>query len=210
MANPGDLVTLPVALAWLGTIDQPDVVPGLISAVSTTIQNFVGYQFAQASYTRTFNGNASDKMLLPDRPVVSVTSVTIEGIPIQAGTPVPKPGFRFDGKFVYLAGNLGHGIDGGLRGGYGGRFVRGVQNVTIVYQAGYATIPFDVMQACLTWLGAAFALSDSTTNNPAVTDIKAGDTAMKFGAYITTLDGSVVLMPPGVAAALIPYRRVAT
>lgn len=204
----GDLVMLPAALAWLGTTDEQDVVPGLISAVSTTIQNFVGYQFGQASYTRTFNGNSSDKMLMPDRPIVSVTSVTIEGISIQAGTPVPRPGFRFDSKFVYLAGFERYGLERAAAGM--GRFIRGVQNVTIVYQAGYATIPADVTQACLTWLGAVFALSDATTNNPAVTELKAGDTDQKFGAYVTALDGSVVLMPPGVAAALIPYRRVAT
>lgn len=205
----GDLVTLPVALAWLGTSDLQSVVPGLISAVSTTIQNFVGYQFAQASYTRTFNGNASHKMLLPDRPIVSVTSVTIEGISIPAGTPVPQPGFRFDNKFVYLAGFERYGGFGDERA-YAGRFIRGVQNVTISYTAGYATIPPDVVQACLIWLGAVFALSDATTNNPAVNKQRAGDTEQDFGFTVTALDGSVVLMPPGVASYLIPYRRVAT
>jgi len=207
--NPGDLVSLPVALAWLGTTDPQAVLPGLISAVSTSVQNFVGYQFAQASYTRTFNGTGGEKILLPDRPVISVTSVTIEGISVPAGTPVPQPGFRFDSKFVYLAG-IGRGFGLGHRGGFEGRFVRGVQNIVISYEAGYAVIPFDVVQACLTWLGVLFALSDSTANNPAVSEQKAGDTSQKFGAYVTALDGSVVLMPPSVAAELIPYRRVAT
>jgi hypothetical protein len=206
MANPGDLVTLPQAEAWLQqTADPGNLIAGLVSAVSTQIQNFVGYQFASASYTRTFNGNGGQKMLLPDRPVTAVASLTIDGIAVPAGAVGATPGYLFDNKFLYLyGGGVGGSMGRNWRGSY--VFTRDVQNVTVTYTAGYATVPYDVQQACLNWLGSAYALLGE---DPTVKQLRAGDTQIDFSFITTKLGEVTLLIPPAIAAAISPYQRVA-
>lgn len=203
----GDLVTIDQALAWLNqNVDQNGVIAGLISSISGKIQKFVGYQFAEASYTRTFNGNNSHMLLLPDRPVISVQSVTIDTFtPPQSTSPV-MPGFTWDDRFVYLRG--GFGLE--YRGSWAhDRFHHGIQNVQIAYTAGYATIPADVQQACLDWMSVAWEIASGEVS-PAARMMRAGDTQIDFRSMQTELGKQTVLMPPIIAAALMPYRRTAT
>jgi len=200
----GDLVTSAAALTWLGLSGDDGTVAALISAASTAIQKFIGYQIASATYTQVFNGNGSKRLLLSSRPVTAVSSVTVDTIPVPLSVP-PQPGFLFDNKFVYLSG-----------GGYFGagvivrEFYRGVQNVTVSYTAGYANVPADIAQACLMWIAslhAAFELGADAS----VKMLRAGDTQMEFGNAITALQGGqTILMPPATAALLLPYRRVAS
>ena len=132
----GDLVTLAQSLPWLGeTVDEGGIIALLISAISTKVQNYVGYQFAAASYTRTFSGFGGTKLMLPDRPVNSVTALTVDGVSIPQSTGPLYPGFTWDQKLVYV------------RGDY--RLTRGVQNIEIAYTAGYDITPTDVQQATL-------------------------------------------------------------
>ncbi|HYA07492.1 MAG TPA: hypothetical protein VEF90_16525 [Xanthobacteraceae bacterium] len=202
--NPGDLVTQAQALAWLGqTSDPSGIIAALISSVSTQIQNFIGYQIASANYTRTFNGTGGKKLLLPDRPVTAVASLTIDTISIPAASP-PSWGYLFDTKFLYLYEHHGHW---GLSPGFVSGFTRGVQNVVVSYTAGYAAVPYDLQQACLNWLGSAYALLGQ---DPSVVMLRAGDTQIDFGNVLTKLDGSVQVIPPAVLAMILPYRRVAT
>lgn len=200
----GDLVTNAQALAALGLLTDPtNLVAGLVSAVSTQIQNFLGYQLAVANYTRTFNGTNSDRLLLPDRPIISVSSLTIDTIPVLQASP-PGPGFLFDSKFLYLT--PGNSRNFGVFSL--SRFNRGIQNVVVSYSAGYSTIPFDIQQACLNWLQSAYALM-SGSGDPSVKMLRAGDTQMEFGNIVTTLLNTVILLPPAIASALMPYQRVA-
>ena len=202
MANPGDLVTLQQAMPWLGqTVDSNGIIAGLISAVSTQIQNFIGYQLASTSYTRTFNGKGGNKLLLPDRPVIAVTALTIDLVSIPLAVP-PASGFLNDSKFVYL-----YGGPSPSHFNCWNEFTRGVQNVTVSYTAGYAIIPYDIQQACLNWLAAAFALLGA---DPTILALRAGDTQISYGNVLTKLGDVTMLIPPAIAAALLPYRRVAT
>jgi hypothetical protein len=200
----GDLVTSAVALSWLGLPVDDGTVAALVTAASTAVQNFIGYQLASATYTRTFNGANSDRILLPDRPVTAVTAVTIDTIAVPQAV-LPTPGFLWDSKFVYLA-----GYSDSYRGyGYVSRFNRGIQNIVVTYTAGYASIPGDIVQACLMWLTslhAQFALGADAS----VKLLRAGDSQIEFGSATAALQRTTILLPPSLAALLMPYRRVAT
>jgi hypothetical protein len=200
----GDLVTLPQALTWLGqTVDPNGIIATLVSAVSTKIQNYVGYQFAQATYTRTMNGLGGDKMLLRDRPVISVSAVTVDGISVPQSAGPLMTGFLFDDRFVYIRGSFyGCGWTGSID-----RFNRGVQNITVTYTAGYPTVPADVQQACLEWLSSGYAMLD---NNPTVRSYRAGDTQVVYQNLVTELNKITILMPPSIASILSIYQRAAT
>ena len=138
---PGDLITLPQALAWLGQAnDNFGIVQMLISSCSTSIQNWIGYQLASKNYTKTFNGLGGQRMLIEDRPLTAVSSVTIDGISIPAAVVPTVPGYLFNDKFVFITkgGNWSNGQFSA------DQFMRGVQNVTISYTAGFAQVPADI------------------------------------------------------------------
>lgn len=190
----GDLIQLQQALNFLGlSEDTNDVVAATISAASASIQQWVGYTFGSASYTRTFNGPGGDRLLLPDRPVTAVSSVTIDGLSIPACA-LPSPGFLADNKFVYLNGCY--------------RFCRGVQNVTVAYTAGEDAPP-DIQQACLNWVAMLYATVGQDFV-PGANKLRAGDTEIDFAALTTKLKDTTLFLPPTIASALIPYRRVAS
>ena len=207
MANAGDLITQAQAFAWLSqTTDPQGVIATAISSISTQIQNFIGYQIAENTYTRTMNGLGGEKMLLRDRPVLSVSSLTIDSISIPQGVVGSTSGYLFDDRFIYLYG----GISGVGRSGFVGnihRFTRGVQNVTVSYTAGYATVPYDLQQATLYLLGAVWEM---VGQDPTVGSRRAGDTQIDFKNSVARLGNEVALLPPSALAYILPYRRVAT
>lgn len=193
MAEPGDLTTLENALLALGqTSDENGVIAGLITAVSTQIQKFLSYQVASQPYTRTFNGRGGRALMLPDRPVTAVASVTIDDLAVPPSTSVHSPGFVFDDKSIYL------------RGCY--EFCRGAQNVAVNYTAGYAEVPADIERACLSWLQIFW---DNLDTIPGVQEIAAGDSSITYGEAIAQIGNSTILMPPIIASALQPYQKVA-
>jgi hypothetical protein len=68
-------------------------------------------------------------LFLRNRPVTAVSSVTVDGVAIQASSPAPTgAGYLFDDSSVYLVGQC---------------FTKGVQNVVIQYSAGGQFRPSD-------------------------------------------------------------------
>lgn len=188
----GDLVDSAAALSWLGSADPANIVPLCISAVSASIQKWIGYQIALSNYTKTFNGRGGARLLLPDRPVMAVTAVTVDGVTIPASTGPTAPGFVSDDLGVFLRCY---------------EFTRGVQNVVVSYSAGYTTVPADIQAACLAWLAQVFS---NAGENPAISAYRAGDTEIDYGAATTEIGNMTALIPPQVASAILPYRRVST
>jgi hypothetical protein len=100
------------------------------------------------SYSETYDGSGSDRMFLRIRPIVSVSALTVDGIPIPASTGVPVPGFVIDNTGKSLAIISGFGGPGPgqrltvgfsfLCGGNFWTFRAGLQNVQVQYTAGYA------------------------------------------------------------------------
>ncbi|WP_316227833.1 hypothetical protein [Bradyrhizobium sp. SZCCHNR3015] len=188
----GDLATLADALLWLGEDgDDDDIIARLITACSTSIQWWLGYQVLSANYNKTFNGNGSRVMLLPERNVSAVTSLTIDDQPIPRSTSSSMPGFVFDDRTIYL------------RGAY--VFCRGAQNVQAQYTAGFASVPGGIAQATLDWVKITY---DNLDTLPGIKSLKAGDSQIEYGGDTFKVGNTTIMMPSIVAAKLQGYRRV--
>lgn len=133
-----DLTTLANAKDWLGIAtgdtSQDARLARLVSAVSTQVQNRIGYLALSQSYTETRNGSGKAVIAFENPHVTAVASVTVDGAAIPARTSVTAAGYTLDPDLLYLVGWC---------------FTKGVQNVVLAYTAGFAAIPLDLEQAVL-------------------------------------------------------------
>lgn len=131
----GDLTTLVDVKAWMGitVTDHDAVLTRLISAASNYIQSWLNRDLLAADYTERFNGTGTASLMLTNYPVLSVTSVKINGLTIPAGSD-SADGYFFDSDGLYLRGY---------------RFERGVSNVLVSYRGGFETIPAELAQATI-------------------------------------------------------------
>lgn len=201
MAGANDLTTLTNALGWLGiqSDDTIGTVARLITAISTNLQNVIGRNVLSASYTRTFNGKGGQRQMLPDSgpgtPVTAVASVTLlvgaMGSMVIPARVAGTAGYSFDDTTVYVDRPY--------------VFSRGQQNVVIAYTAGATIVPFDLEQACLSWLKATL---DSQMWSANVSMAKAGDHQLVFDNVVTKMQSGVIPMPPSIYAMMRTYQRV--
>ena len=179
--NPIDLTTLANVQAWLGISGESDnaVINDCITAASSywlwalglTQQNgepwTVDPEDDPASplnsvvtgISETYDGSGSARLFLRIRPIVSVASLTIDGVSIPASTAVTVPGYVIDGSGKSLAIRSGFGGPGpGQQLTVGFAFLRnrqrsswffsdGIQNVQVTYSAGYEATPPDIEMA---------------------------------------------------------------
>jgi hypothetical protein len=85
------------------------------------------------SYTETYDGNGSNTQFVRNAPVLSVQSLTVNGVAIMLSPGFPTPGYKISdkGNSIVMVGG------GGYRGRTSGLcFARGTQNVAIAYTAG--------------------------------------------------------------------------
>ncbi len=129
------------------------------------INRFVAYSlnacnrksFLVSTYTEKYNGNGgfrlSPKYAFATSPIVSIASLTVDGIAVPACPDAIRPGYAFDDFTVYLRGHSP---------------CRGIQNVALVYDAGLETIPVELEQACIDacifWLNKRDYLGKSSVN----------------------------------------------
>lgn len=97
----------------------------LISRASDMAIQWTGRPFQRASMSQRLNGTGSTQQMLPENPIISVSSLVIDGATIPVSPDAMASGYQFDNKFVYLF------------GGY--YFNRGMRNVAISYVAGFST-----------------------------------------------------------------------
>jgi hypothetical protein len=205
-ANPAvDLTTSSDAAAWLAAVNvtapASDQLQQIITAMSASIQAWLGRNLISASYTQTYDGRGSNRLALPNSPITAVSSLTIDGVAIQAAANAYSYGYVVSNSqepppspWVMLRGY---------------RFCRGVQNVTISYTAGYQTagLPAPIVQACRE---AVTALTQVAAREPGLIEEKVGGLEEK---YVSPTDGATVqldryILTPTVTLALMPYRRV--
>lgn len=188
-AGPNDLVTLAQAYAWLSITPGTDDtnLQLAISAYSQLITDFCSRPFVLTTFNEVYDGRDMPRLILRNYPVTQVTSLTIFGTPQVAATSAYGPGYVFNGRILDLLG--------------GDVFTRGQQNVAITYQAGFASIPYNVQMACLDWLKASYLTRSRETG---LVSQRAGDTEEKFepGGAVTKLANSTVPMPATVFATL--------
>lgn len=136
MTAATDLTTLVNYKQWGGVTGTTDdaLLGRLITSVSLFILGWINDNIASQTYNERRGGWGGDEMPLAHGPIVSVTSLTIDGQTIPASP---------DGiAYGYVQ------VKGGLKL-IGYRFNRGHGNVFVTYVAGYATTPPDVEQACI-------------------------------------------------------------
>lgn len=202
----GDLTTLADVKAFLniatGTTVDDALLTRLITACSERIAQYIQRNIGTGTITETRNGSGTNQMYLGHWPVTAITSVTVNGATVPAavngsagyscqvwdGTSIPikEPILQVTGGFGVWQGQYGNG-------GYG-CFPMGVNNVTIVYTAGFATVPEDIAQACI-------ELVVQTYNQR----LRVGQNTVN---QATQSINFIVKMLPSVMEALNPYRRV--
>jgi hypothetical protein len=130
----------------------------------------------------TYDGNDSDRLLPRSFPVISVSSVTVDGNAVPQAPQPWLPGFLWDGRRILLRGFI---------------FTRGVQNVQISYIAGYPSVPLDLKQAAIE----TFALAYRQRTH-------IGEKSSSMGGQVTqAFDMSD--MPPRAINVFNQYRRLA-
>lgn len=187
-AAPDDLCTLADLKAWLPNQGNNDDVTlqNLISNASLQVLQYLDRQHILASVlgslTETYDGNNSDRLLPRQFPLIAVTSVSVDNVPIQQATSPVAAGFLWDSRRILLRGY---------------RFCRGLQNVQVSYTAGYSSVPLDLKQAAIE----AFALTYRQR-------VRIGEKSNSMNGQITiAFDMSDV--PPRSMSVFSQYRRIA-
>jgi len=180
----GDLTTLANVEALLKLAagnDDESLLAELITEASSFAEDWCNRQFALQDYVEIRDGNNNVKMPFQNQPVVSINSLTIDGQSIPFSSSASQPGYFFTPKLLMLRGY---------------RFTRGLGNVEIDLQAGFAEIPASVTRGVNEIVaycyreGARIGMSSQAI---------AGETT----SYI------IRDMPPRAASILANYRRVA-
>jgi len=208
MAEPRDLCDLASVKSFIvpalsATTASDAVLSALISGASRSIEAYLGRELMAQSWTEMRNGTGQDKLALKHWPVLSVSSVTIDTSAIPAtGNPPTQSwgGYTFDNRFVYIA-------PGFL--GFPAYFQRGIQNVQIVYAAGYITPGMIAVAALPGWAAStAYAANAQIQAGGMVfTTAAAGTSGASAPAWPTQLgatvaDGTVTWQATGEAVSL--------
>lgn len=187
-AAPDDLCALSELKSWLPNIGNNDDanLQSLITNGSLEILTYLNRPHILASVigaiNETYDGNDSDRLLPHYFPIISVTSVSVDGVALAQSTLPIASGFLWDSRRVLLRGFS---------------FCRGVQNVQVSYTAGYSAVPLDLKQAAIE----AFALAYRQRTH-------IGEKSSSMGGQVTlAFDMSDV--PPRALALFNQYRRMA-
>lgn len=153
----------------------------LIDRATGLIENFTNrnlkardyhYDSAEDAYdpdNAVLDGNGADRLILPQRPINSVTTLRVNEIEIDARESVYECGYVIDKKdgVILLSGYL---------------FTRGIKNVEMAYNAGYATVPDDLEQATIEQ--AAWMFKQSTAGSALLGEVSRSlpDGSISFSA----------------------------
>ncbi len=182
----GDLTTLDNVKAWLpdmASVTAYDpILSRLITAASNAVCVYTGRSsFDVESYSELYDGRARPFIVLRQWPALSVSSVFVgssfEPQPWTLEPPVAGGGAQ---KLMLER----------------GAFPRGVSNVTVTYQAGYAVTPADVEQAVIELVGERFRARE-----------RIGLSAKALGGQ-ETASFTTTPFNATIAALLAPYRRI--
>ena len=191
MSDPSDLTTLVNLKQWLNIVSTVDdtLLARLITATSQYIQMWLNRTIPLTSYSDYRDGSDGLSMVLKNYPIVSISSLTVDGNVIPASIPSPPgaldpPGYVFDQFAIYMVG-----------GTYS--FTRGYQNVFIQYQAGYAVIPSEIEQACIELASRRYRERD-----------RIGQVSKNIGGEIVTYDQKG--LSDAIQSVLSDYQRVIT
>ena len=131
-----DSTTLPTYAGGGSMFVSDPLLQRLISSASAYIQTWLNRVFLDAHYVETRDGQGNPTMVLANGPVISITSLSIDGVNVPPRGPLTPPtgipsGYTWEDRTLKLTGY---------------RFCRGFSNVAINYRAGYlqADEPHDI------------------------------------------------------------------
>ena len=219
-ANAIDLTTLPLVKSWLAangtaptnTSDDANI-QACITAWSAVFLRETGMGpmdgsaptksifNSQIDFTEVYDGNGSNKLFLRHRPIVSVQSLILGTTAVVQSSGWGQAGFVINSDGLSLSLRSGSGGFSSLSGFYSGStssFWKGVQNIQVIYTAGYAATPFDIELA---------ARKTAALNYRRKDWIGLANTSLGQGAGSTTYRDWIV--DPDVARLITDYTRFA-
>lgn len=141
----GDLTTFARAETWIEgtTANSQPILQQLISSMSTMIKSELNRaELYSHNFTRTFDGQGTNQIVLPDYPVTGVTTVQV-GAAVIPAAPLPSlpgvsPVVTFGGYgYRIVTTNLALPGQPSVLEFVNGVWWPGVQNVQVTYTAGY-------------------------------------------------------------------------
>lgn len=163
----------------------------LIAAVSAAAETFCRRVLSGGvlAYTERLDGKNRGRVWLRNRPVVAITSITINGAALANPN---GDAWTLDGESGELL--LG---DGRYDPRFAPWFPTGRGNVVVSYTAGYAAVPDDVKRAAIFWIKhyANALAADSSKQSETIGDYS-----------YTNAPGAGISMPAVAEALLTPYR----
>lgn len=175
-----------------------DLLGDLLGAASDAAEQWCDRVFASAARTEVHNGNGTRDLFVKAIPITAITSITVtdangdtESLDVAAGTP----------DVVYEA-NSGRISFGPHNSSSFDEWPDDFpQNISVVYTAGYATIPDDVQEAVVL-IAVQMMKQAGTYSNPAYTQERMGEHSY------TRVGADEPLITPAVEALLGKYRRL--
>ena len=169
-----DLTTLADTKSYLeitGT-DSDDILAILISSASQFIKTETGYEWVETTYKEKIDGERTETLILTQKPIISVTSLVINGETIDSGN-----------YYIYNAAGMLKRQDVGIYDvGYthsfrkGLLFPRGQQNIEVEYVAGYEDVPMDLQKAVWSMVNTQL----DSKNYEGLESYSIGDESMKW------------------------------
>jgi uncharacterized phiE125 gp8 family phage protein len=192
----GDLCTLAQVREWLslavGQTGDNALLERLITACSAGIKDYVQRPLLSETYSESYNGTGTSKLVLKNYPITAVSNLLIGNVAVTEASDPTAYGFLFNGAVLYLS-SAGAATSPNV----GNIFPAGNQNVQVTYTAGYASTPDDIVQACVEFVAYKYQQRKHTGRKS--DNIQAG------GMGTTYQEG---YMPPEVKAMLNKYKRV--
>jgi len=192
------LASLAMVKTYLGLTsgEHDTLLESLIEAVSAQFMAHTGRKLTARDYSpdplsphydpdnARLDGSGYAEQLLPQYPVISVTSLVLDGLAIPAALGPGQAGYVLDPAAGVLA------LVGGV-------FNRGRHNLAVAYRAGFASPPADLMQACVEQTAARFQESGAGQGRLGVSARSLADGSVSY---------AVAPLLPQVAAVLDRYR----
>ena len=218
-----DLCTLAQVKTYLGITDTTAdaVITQLIPGVSQQLLAALDRQdlTPNATYTDRVCGHGQWKLYLRHYPVTEITSVTVNDVALTAWDNTSTgTGYRFIGndpnpenqqyiELISIAGFPAYSWYDYASAPYCFWPWSNVPNITIVYKAGYDTIPPAIVQAAIELVAFRRELSLVQVVDPNVTEVQMGDYREVTGGTVIQ-DFLKMQMPMTVASVIEQYRRI--
>jgi hypothetical protein len=136
-----DLTTLAKVKSFLSipstNADHDELLNNIISGVSEEIEKYCGRVFKAQSHTEYIDGEGLDRFMVKNFPINSITSIHDDLDRVYGSdTLIASSDYGYDANtgIVFMVSSL---------------FSEGTQNIKIVYNGGYATIPLDLENAAI-------------------------------------------------------------